>query len=168
MLGFSLQDVIGNIAGGLALQVDNSIEAGDWIKVGDVTGKVVEIRWRHTAVETRNWETVLIPNTVMTKSNVIVLGRRRGQPALLRRWVYFNVDFRFQPGDVIDGGAERGARRAARARGARAAAQLVLMDMTDSFGKLRGALLADGHRGRRPHRLQRCAPACTSRCSGPT
>lgn len=135
MLGFSLQDVIGNIAGGLALQVDSSIGEGDWIKVGDVTGKVVEIRWRHTAVETRNWETVLIPNTVMTKSNVIILGRRRGQPVLLRRWVYFNVDWRFQPGDVINvvQSAVRGAQLERIAREPQP--NVVLMDMTDTFGK---------------------------------
>jgi small-conductance mechanosensitive channel/CRP-like cAMP-binding protein len=135
MLGFSLQDVIGNIAGGLALQVDNSIEAGDWIRVGDVTGRVVEIRWRHTAVETRNWETVLIPNTVMTKSSVTILGRRRGQPTQLRHWIYFNVDFRFQPGDVISvvQSAVRGAHLEHVAR--EPAPNVVLMDMTDTFGK---------------------------------
>lgn len=135
MLGFSLQDVIGNIAGGLALQVDNSIETGDWIKVGDITGRVVELRWRHTAVETRNWETVLIPNTVMTKSNVMVLGRRRGQPTQLRRWVYFNVDWRFQPGDVINvvQNAVRGAHLERVAR--EPPPNVVLMDMTDTFGK---------------------------------
>ena len=135
MLGFSLQDVIGNIAGGLALQVDNSLELGDWIKVGDVTGRVVEIRWRHTAVETRNWETVLIPNTVMTKSNVTILGRRRGQPTMLRRWVYFNVDWRFQPGDVISV-AETAVRGAQLERVAREPKpNVVLMEMADTFGK---------------------------------
>jgi small-conductance mechanosensitive channel len=135
ILGFSLQDVIGNIAGGLALQVDNSIGLGDWIKVGDVTGRVVEIRWRHTAVETRNWETVLIPNTVMTKSNVMILGRRRGQPAQLRRWVHFNVDWRFQPGDVIN--VVQNAVRAAHIERVARDPQpnVVLMDMTDTFGK---------------------------------
>lgn len=135
MLGFSLQDVIGNIAGGLALQVDSSLEEGDWIKVNDVTGRVVEIRWRHTAVETRNWETVLIPNTVMTKSNVIILGRRRGQAKQLRRWVYFNVDWRHQPGDVIHV-VQTAVRAAQLDRVAREPApNVVLMDMTDTFGK---------------------------------
>ncbi len=98
------------MAGGLALQLDNSIEAGDWVKVGDLAGKVLEIRWRYTAVETRNWETVLVPNSVMMKNQVLVLGRRKGQPTQLRRWVYFNVDYRFQPSDVIEA-VTRGARR---------------------------------------------------------
>ena len=101
MLGFSLQDVIGNVAGGLALQIDNSLEEGDWVRVNDIVGRVTQIRWRHTAIETRNWETVLVPNSVLMKSQVTVLGRRSGKPKLWRRWVYFNVDFRHQPSDVI-------------------------------------------------------------------
>lgn len=135
VLGLSLQDVIGNIAGGLALQVDNSVEEGDWIRVGDVTGKVVEIRWRHTAVETRNWETVLIPNTVMTKSNVFILGKKQGQPRMLRRWVYFNVDWRHQPGDVIS--VVQTAVRAAEISNVahEPPANVVLIDMTETFGR---------------------------------
>jgi small-conductance mechanosensitive channel/CRP-like cAMP-binding protein len=135
ILGLSLQDVIGNIAGGLALQVDNSIEEGDWIRVGDVTGRVVEIRWRHTAVETRNWETVLIPNTVMTKSNVFILGKRQGQPRLWRRWVYFNVDWRYQPGDVIS--VVQTAVRAAQLPNVahEPPPNVVLIDMTETFGR---------------------------------
>jgi CRP-like cAMP-binding protein len=35
------------------------------------------------------------------KGQVTVLGRRGGQPQLLRRWIYFHVDFRFHPTDVI-------------------------------------------------------------------
>ncbi|MDI1446991.1 mechanosensitive ion channel family protein [Polyangium sp. 6x1] len=102
ILGFSLQDVIGNVAGGLALQLDNSIEVGDRIKVNDVSGRVTEIRWRYTAIETGNWETVLVPNNVLMKSQVTVFGRRHGKPSYLRRVIHFNVDFRYQPSDVID------------------------------------------------------------------
>ncbi len=135
VLGLSLQDVIGNIAGGLALQVDGSLEEGDWIRVNDITGRVVEIRWRHTAVETRNWETVLIPNTVMTRSSVKILGRRRGQATQLRRWVNFNVDWRHTPGDVIS--VVEGAVRASLLdRVAREPEpNCVLMDMAESYGK---------------------------------
>jgi len=102
VIGFSLQDTLGNIMGGLALQMDNSIKVGDWVKVGDVRGKINEIRWRYTSVETRNWETVIIPNSVLMKGQVVVEGRRTNQPEQLRRWVYFNVDFRHQPSDVIE------------------------------------------------------------------
>lgn len=102
VIGFSLQDTLGNVMGGLALQMDNSITVGDWVKVGDMRGRVAEIRWRYTAIETRNWETVIVPNSVLMKGQVVVEGRRTGQPAQSRRWVYFNVDFRTQPTDVIE------------------------------------------------------------------
>jgi len=101
IIGFSMQDTLGNIFGGLVVQMDRSITVGDWIKVDQTTGRVSEIRWRHTAIETRNWETVILPNSVLMKSPVTVLGRRTGQPLQWRRWVYFSVDFRFAPGEVI-------------------------------------------------------------------
>jgi CRP-like cAMP-binding protein/small-conductance mechanosensitive channel len=91
VVAFSMQDTLGNILGGVALQMDNSIQVGDWIKVDDITGKVVDIRWRSTLVETRNWETVVFPNSQLMKDKFIVLGRRAGQPVQLRRWVWFNV-----------------------------------------------------------------------------
>lgn len=101
VIGFALHDTLGNVIGGLQIQTDKSIRIGDWIKVGDVSGKVVEFRWRFTAVETRNWETLIIPNSVLLAERVYVLGRRTGQPVQWRRWVYFNVDFRHAPSDVV-------------------------------------------------------------------
>lgn len=100
VIGLAFQDTLGNVVGGLAVQLDDSVSVGDWIKVGDITGRVTEIRWRYTAIETRNWETVIVPNSLLVKGQVTVLGRRAGQPPYLRRWVYFNVDFRFPPSDV--------------------------------------------------------------------
>ena len=135
VIGFALQDFMGNLAGGLALQIDNSLEPGDWVKVGDVAGKVLEVRWRYTAVETRNWETVLVPNSVIMKNQVLVLGRRQGQPVQLRRWVWFNVDYRFQPSDVIE--AVTHAVRSAKLQrvSAEPAPNCVLMELGESYGK---------------------------------
>jgi small-conductance mechanosensitive channel/CRP-like cAMP-binding protein len=101
VIAFALQDTLGNIMGGLALQLEGTIRVGDWIRVDKTEGKVKELRWRHTAIETRNWDTVVIPNTVLMKSEVTVLGRRTDQPVQHRQWVYFNVDFRVAPPDVI-------------------------------------------------------------------
>lgn len=102
VLAFSMQDTLGNILGGLALQLDNSVEVGDWIKVDDIIGKVVDIRWRHTAVETRNWETVIVPNSQLMKSKFSVLGRHGEDPVQWRRWVWFNVPYLTPPARVIE------------------------------------------------------------------
>ncbi len=101
VIAFSMQDTLGNILGGLALQLDNSIEVGDWIKVDDISGKVVDIRWRSTLVETRNWETVVFPNSQLMKNKFLVLGRRTDEPVMWRRWVWFNVGLDASPSKVI-------------------------------------------------------------------
>lgn len=101
IIGFSLQDTIGNVIGGLALQLDNSVEVGAWISVGGVSGRVAEIRWRYAALMTRDGELVLLPNSVLMKSQVTVLARGL-HPGRWRRTVTFLVDLRHQPTDVIE------------------------------------------------------------------
>lgn len=102
VLGLALQDTLGNFISGLTLQLDHSLKVGDWIRIDGTEGRVSEIRWRYLALETRNWETVILPNSLLMKNKVMVLGKRREQPQQWRRWVYFQVDFRFSPYLVID------------------------------------------------------------------
>ncbi|MBI3479194.1 MAG: mechanosensitive ion channel family protein [Nitrosomonadales bacterium] len=101
VVAFAMQDTLGNILGGLALQLDNSIQIGDWIKVDDITGRVVDIRWRSTLVETRNWETVVFPNSQLMKNKFLVLGRRTDKPVQLRRWIWFGVNLSVTPTKVV-------------------------------------------------------------------
>jgi CRP-like cAMP-binding protein len=102
VIGLALQDLLGNVFGGLSLQLDHTINVGDWIKVQDVIGRVVEMRWRSTSIETSDWETVIIPNSLLTRSQVMVLGRRQGEARRWRQQLEFSVDFRYQPNEVID------------------------------------------------------------------
>ena len=101
VIAFAMQDTLGNLLGGLAIQVDNSVQVGDWVKVDDVTGRVRDIRWRTTLIETRNWETVLIPNSQLMKGRVAILGRREGSPRQWRRLLNFMVDPGVPPARVI-------------------------------------------------------------------
>lgn len=102
VLGLSLAPTIGNILGGIALQLDESIREGDWIQLdANTQGRVKSIRWRHTLVETRNWDTIVVPNATLLSGNIFILGKRSGQPVQRRMWVYFDIDFRFSPGEVI-------------------------------------------------------------------
>ena len=103
VIGFALQDTLGSVMGGLSLQLDKSIKVGDWVTLGpgQATGRVAEIRWRYTAIETRDWDTVIIPNGALVKSQIKIIGRRQGAPMQTRRQVDFYVDFRTSPNDVI-------------------------------------------------------------------
>lgn len=103
VIGFALQDTLGNMMGGIALQLDNSIKVGDWITLpGMPPGRVSEIRWRYTALETVAWTTVIVPNSMLMKGQVTVLGRRHGEPVRLRRDVDFHVELGTPPNDVIE------------------------------------------------------------------
>jgi small-conductance mechanosensitive channel/CRP-like cAMP-binding protein len=104
VIGFSLQDTLGNVMGGLSVQLDKSIDVGDWISLGPnlPTGRVTEIRWRYTAIETRDWDTVIVPNGMLVKSTITILGRRSGAPMETRRRLDFFVDFRTAPTEVIE------------------------------------------------------------------
>jgi small-conductance mechanosensitive channel/CRP-like cAMP-binding protein len=103
VLALSLQTTLSNVIGGVALQIDGSIHVGDWLQLPDgQQGKVVAIRWRHTVVETRNWDTIVVPNANLLAQNIVILGKRSGKPVQHRMWIYFNVDFRYPPSHVID------------------------------------------------------------------
>ena len=102
VIGLSLQATLGNVVGGISLQLDDSINEGDWIELDNKTqGQVKKIRWRHTVIETRDWDTLIIPNGQLMTQSIRVLGKRSGEPVQRRMWVYFNVDFRFAPAEVI-------------------------------------------------------------------
>ncbi|HRH42526.1 MAG TPA: mechanosensitive ion channel family protein [Pyrinomonadaceae bacterium] len=102
IIGFSLQDTLINIVGGIALEMDNTVNTGDWIRFDKYEGRVKEIRWRQTTIETRDWDTVFIPNNLLIKGQFLILGKRSNSPRQHRMWVYFNVDFRYSPTEVIE------------------------------------------------------------------
>jgi small-conductance mechanosensitive channel/CRP-like cAMP-binding protein len=102
VIGLSLQATLGNVVGGLALQVDESINEGDWIEFENkVQGKVKKIRWRHTVIETRDWDTLIVPNGQLMSQTIKILGKRDGVTVPHRMWVQFSVDFRYSPTEVV-------------------------------------------------------------------
>jgi CRP-like cAMP-binding protein/small-conductance mechanosensitive channel len=100
VLAFSMQETLGNVLGGVFLQLDRSLHVGDWVRIDDVSGCVTEIRWRHTAVETRNRETVVIPNGWLMKNRFTVLASRLEPDAPWRRWIRLNIELTVSPGKV--------------------------------------------------------------------
>jgi small-conductance mechanosensitive channel/CRP-like cAMP-binding protein len=107
VIGFSLQETLSNLMSGIALQVDRSIEPGDKIRFAEHTGSVREINWRHATIETRNGDTLIVPNSLLTKTQVLVQGRKWDVERMERRWITFGVDPRTFPeavsAAVLDG-----------------------------------------------------------------
>lgn len=102
VVGLSLQATLGNVVGGISLQLDDSIDEGDWVELENKTqGQVMKIRWRHTVLETREWDTVIVPNGQLMTQQIRILGKREGAPLQRRMSIFFNIDFRFAPAEVI-------------------------------------------------------------------
>jgi small-conductance mechanosensitive channel/CRP-like cAMP-binding protein len=99
IIAFSMQETLGNILGGLALQLDKSIHIGDWVVVDGVRGKVVEVHWRHTALLTPNGELVVLPNSVLMKSKVMVI--TTAEYPIARRTITFSTPDTVAPQQVI-------------------------------------------------------------------
>jgi small-conductance mechanosensitive channel/CRP-like cAMP-binding protein len=100
-IGLALKDTLGNLMGGIALQLDNTCRIGDWVRIENVTGQVVDIRWRYLAVATNSGETVIVPGSVAAKNTLVVLARRGDQRIPWRREIDFGVSYSAAPSRVI-------------------------------------------------------------------
>ncbi len=74
VLGLALQDTLGNLFAGVALQFDKPYEIGDWIEIQAQSqkwiGQVQEISWRATVLVGFSDETLTIPNRVVAQAEV--------------------------------------------------------------------------------------------------
>jgi len=72
VLGLALQGVLGNIFSGLSVHITDTLNNGDWIKVGASNeGRVIETNWRETKIIDRNSNIVVIPNNVIASEVLI-------------------------------------------------------------------------------------------------
>lgn len=67
VIGFALQETLGNIFSGLTLQISRPFEPGDWVRVADKVGRVNGVGWRATTIVTRANEWLDIPNAQLAK-----------------------------------------------------------------------------------------------------
>ena len=70
VVGFALQDTLGNAFAGLALQSEKPFRVGQWIRVGEFEGRVAEVTWRATRLRTRAGNLVVLPNNIIAKEAI--------------------------------------------------------------------------------------------------
>jgi len=70
VIGFALQDTLGNAFAGLAIQSERPFNVGHWIKVGDFEGRVSEVTWRATKLRTKAGNFVVVPNNIVSKEAI--------------------------------------------------------------------------------------------------
>lgn len=97
VVGLSLQETLGNMFAGLAIQMQRPFELGDWIQFdadAKNIGKVTEINWRATKVVTLDHVEVTVPNAALSKAPI----RNYTKPtAESRRSVYVSVPYAMPP-----------------------------------------------------------------------
>lgn len=71
VLGLALQPILGNLFAGIVISLEKPFRIEDWIKVGEVEGRVVEITWRTTHVRTRDNDNLIVPNGKIAEDYVL-------------------------------------------------------------------------------------------------
>ena len=73
VIGLSLQDTLGNLFAGLAIQAQRPFEVGDWIQYDqdpEKIGMVTEINWRAAKLLTIQQIEITVPNNVLAKTDI--------------------------------------------------------------------------------------------------
>ena len=97
VIGFALQDTLGNAFAGLAIQSEKPFHVGHWVRVGDHEGRVAEVTWRATKLRTKSGNFVILPNNVVSKEAII----NYSQPSLpLRLEVEVGASYLVPPNKV--------------------------------------------------------------------
>jgi small-conductance mechanosensitive channel/CRP-like cAMP-binding protein len=71
VVGFALQDTLGNAFAGLAIQIEKPFHVGHWVAIGGHEGRVAEITWRATKLRTKAGNFVIVPNNVVSKEAIV-------------------------------------------------------------------------------------------------
>jgi len=98
VIGLALQETLGNVMAGLALQLERDFDVGDWIKIDDkITGRIREVRWRATTLMTKNGDLIIVPNGMVARAVLTNFSRPNGAH---RQCIFIRVHFRHPPAQV--------------------------------------------------------------------
>ncbi|MGZ3692150.1 MAG: mechanosensitive ion channel family protein, partial [Pseudobdellovibrio sp.] len=74
ILGFALQDTLGNLFAGISIQMDKTFEIGNWLEIMNGTTKIVgqvkELSWRSTVLVAFGEELITLPNKLVASSQI--------------------------------------------------------------------------------------------------
>ena len=95
VVGLALQDMLNNMASGYVLELERGIRVGDFIRVGELSGRVRHVRLRHTAIDSPDGDTVILPNGHLTGSDVSVCARPH------RHFIPFAMPYTRDPCEIV-------------------------------------------------------------------
>jgi small-conductance mechanosensitive channel len=81
VLGLTLQNSVGQIISGLFVLFEQPFQLGDWIETPTARGRVVEVNWRATHIDTGSG-LLIMPNSVLAAASVTNFSRPSGSHSL--------------------------------------------------------------------------------------
>ena len=81
VLGLALQNSVGQIISGLLLLFEQPFQIGDWVDTPSARGRVVEVNWRATHIDTGSGLQI-IPNSVLAGASFTNLSRPPGEHSI--------------------------------------------------------------------------------------
>jgi small-conductance mechanosensitive channel len=100
VIGFSLQESLGNLVAGLAVRLEHPFAIGDWVELIDgqqTIGRVVEINWRATKLRSLDLFEIVVPNGLFAKATF----RNYSRPELTtRRTIDFAGPYDVPPNEI--------------------------------------------------------------------
>lgn len=70
VLGMALQETLGNFFAGMSIQLERPFQVGDTVQIQSEIGKVMQVAWRATRLETARREVITFPNSILSKEAV--------------------------------------------------------------------------------------------------
>jgi small-conductance mechanosensitive channel len=70
IIGFAMQDLLGNIIAGIAIEIGKPFKPGDWLLVEGQRAEVIEVNWRSTRLRTNDDICLDIPNKSIVGSTI--------------------------------------------------------------------------------------------------
>jgi small-conductance mechanosensitive channel len=81
VIGFAMQDLLGNILAGFALYISKPFKVGDLLQVDKYRAKVLEVTWRSTRLVTSDRVLLEVPNGTLVKQPIINYNNPDSDPA---------------------------------------------------------------------------------------
>lgn len=98
VVGLALQETLGNLFAGIAMQADQPFQVGDVIAIGKGgTGVVESVSWRGVKIRTFQNKLIIISNAVLAKELIEVAPKGN----LNARVVFFNTEYTDSPTRII-------------------------------------------------------------------
>ncbi|MEO3759397.1 mechanosensitive ion channel family protein [Mycobacterium sp. B14F4] len=97
VLGLALQNSVGQVISGLLVLFEQPFQLGDWIETPTARGRVVEVNWRATHIDTGSG-LLIMPNSVLAAASFTNFSRPPGSHSLVVTTTFAVDD---PPDDVI-------------------------------------------------------------------